>query len=795
MTTRAMMTKEASTVVSPGMSPTRPQPIASAGLTSDVARSRLQQDGPNAMPDTSIHPLINALTKFWAPVPWLLEASIVLELALHKYLEASVIAGLLVFNAGLAYFQEGHAQATLKALKSRLALNASVRRDGKWKTVPAADLVRGDVVKLSLGGVVAADVHLVEGSVLLDQSMLTGESLPLEAGPGFDTYAGALVRRGEATAEVTTTGLRTKFGKTAELVRTAHTASSQEKAVLRIVRNLAIFNGVIILLIGAYAYAHSMPWSEITPLLLTSVLAAIPVALPATFTLAAALGARALAKQGVLPTRLSAVDEAATIDVLCSDKTGTLTCNQLSVACVRPMPGFDEAHVLGMAALASSEGGQDSVDAAIRSASTQKLTSDLPKLTAFVPFDPAKKTSEATAIDAKGNILRIIKGAFTAITGLTAPSPNAGGIAGELEKQGFRVLAVAAGPPHSIQLMGLIALSDPPRTDSASLISELHGLGVRTVMITGDAPATAEIVARAMGLEGPVCPPGPIPHGVKPEDFAVFASILPEGKYDLVKAFQKSGNTVGMCGDGANDAPALRQAQIGIAVSTATDVAKSAAGVVLTEAGLGGIVAAVKQGRIIFQRILTYTLNSVIKKIAQVLLLAAGLVMTGHAVLTPLLMVIVMITGDFLAMSLTTDRVRPSETPNAWEIGKITSAGVIMGGFFLAYCLAVLAVGKFGLGLGIEALRTLSVVAIVFGSQATIYALRGRRALWGLRPTNWLILSSVADLLIITFLALVGIAMAPLPIYVVGGEFVGALAFGIILDGAKIPIFARLGIS
>lgn len=795
MTTRAMMTKEASTVVSPGMFPTRPQPIASAGLTSDVARSRLQQDGPNAMPDTSIHPLINALTKFWAPVPWLLEASIVLELALHKYLEASVIAGLLVFNAGLAYFQEGHAQATLKALKSRLALNASVRRDGKWKTVPAADLVRGDVVELSLGGVVAADVHLVEGSVLLDQSMLTGESLPLEAGPGFDTYAGALVRRGEATAEVTTTGLRTKFGKTAELVRIAHTASSQEKAVLRIVRNLAIFNGVIILLIGAYAYAHSMPWSEITPLLLTSVLAAIPVALPATFTLAAALGARALAKQGVLPTRLSAVDEAATIDVLCSDKTGTLTCNQLSVACVRPMPGFDEAHVLGMAALASSQGGQDSVDAAIRSASTQKLTSDLPKLTAFVPFDPAKKTSEATATDAKGNILRVIKGAFTAITGLTAPSPNAGGIAGELEKQGFRVLAVAAGPPHSIQLMGLIALSDPPRTDSASLISELHGLGVRTVMITGDAPATAEIVARAVGLDGPVCPPGPIPHGVKPEDFAVFASILPEGKYDLVKAFQKSGNTVGMCGDGANDAPALRQAQIGIAVSTATDVAKSAAGVVLTEAGLGGIVAAVKQGRIIFQRILTYTLNSVIKKIAQVLLLAAGLVMTGHAVLTPLLMVIVMITGDFLAMSLTTDRVRPSETPNAWEIGKITSAGVIMGGFFLAYCLAVLAVGKFGLGLGIEALRTLSVVAIVFGSQATIYALRGRRALWGLRPTNWLILSSVADLLIITFLALVGIAMAPLPIYVVGGEFVGALAFGIILDGAKIPIFARLGIS
>ena len=790
-----MSTLEAAAVASPG-APARPvQNAAPSGLTSDVARSRLQKDGPNSMPDTSVHPLRNALAKFWAPVPWLLEASIVLELVLHKYAEAAIIAGLLVFNAMLAYFQESHAQATLKALKSRLALNASVRRDEKWKTILAAELVRGDLVKLSVGSVVAADVHLIEGSVLLDQSMLTGESLPIEAGPGADTYAGALVRRGEATAEVTATGVHTKFGKTAELVRTAHVESSQEKAVLRIVRNLAIFNGVVILLIGAYAYAHAMPWSEITPLLLTSVLAAIPVALPATFTLAAALGARALAKKGVLPTRLSAVDEAATIDVLCSDKTGTLTANQLSVTSVRPMPGIDEAHVLGMAALASSEGGQDSVDAAIRSASLQKPASDLPKLTKFVPFDAAKKTSEATATDAKGSLKRIIKGAFTAVIGLTSPSPTAAGIADELEKQGFRVLAVAAGLPASMQLIGLIALSDPPRTDSASLISELDALGVRTVMVTGDASATATIAAHAVGLEGAVCPQGAIPDRVSLKDFAVFASILPEGKYDLVKAFQKNGHTVGMCGDGANDAPALRQAQIGIAVSTATDVAKSAAGVVLTEAGLGGIVSAVKEGRITFQRILTYTLNSVTKKVVQVLLLAIGLIMTGHAVLTPMLMVIVMITGDFLAMSLTTDRVQPSQIPNKWQIGKITSAGVMMGLCFLAYCVAVLAVGKFEMGLGTEALQTLSVIAIVYGSQATIYAIRARRHLWGQCPTIWMVSASVADLLIISTLAVCGIAMTPLPISVVAGEFAAAVAFGLILDGVKIPVFARLGIS
>lgn len=765
------------------------------GLTSDEARGRLEKDGPNAMPDTSAHPFRDALTKFWAPVPWLLEAAIGLQLVLHKDLEAAVIAGLLIFNAALAYFQEGRAQATLAALRSRLALNASARRDGVWKTIPAAELVRGDVVKLSLGSVVAADVHLVDGSVLLDQSMLTGESLPIEAGAGADTYAGALVRRGEATAMVTEIGVHTKFGRTAELVRAAHVVSSQQKAVLRIVQNLAIFDGAVILLIGAYAFIHQMPWSETIPLLLTSILASIPVALPATFTLASALGARALAKLGVLPTRLSAVDEAATINVLCSDKTGTLTRNELSVTSVRPMTGFDEEHVLGLAALASSTGGQDSVDAAIRAASAHKQASDLPKLTKFVPFDPARKISEATATDAKGDAQHIVKGAFTAVAGLTSPAPTAAGIAEGLEKQGFRVLAVAAGPSASMQLIGFIALSDPPRTDSISLISELKELGVGTVMVTGDAPTTAAIVAHEVGLDGAVCPPGAIPQAVKPQDFAVFAGILPEGKYNLVKAFQKGGHTVGMCGDGANDAPALRQAQIGIAVSTATDVAKSAAGVVLTEAGLGGIVAAVKEGRRTFQRILTYTLNSVIKKIVQLLLVAVGLIMTGHAVLTPMLMIILMFTGDFMSMSLTTDRVRPSATPNSWKIGKITLAAAILGGCYLAFCTAVLAYGRFEMHLGIDALRTLTLVSINNGSQFTIFAIRERRRFWGLRPSWWLVASTAAGAIVISAMAYFGIAMAPLSLAVIACEFAAAAVFGLILDAVKIPVFARLNIS
>ena len=768
---------------------------APTGLTNDEARRRLEQFGPNAVPDTSLHPLRRALTQFWAPVPWMLEAAIILEVALGKYVEAAIIAVLLAFNAALGFFQEGRAQATLAALKSRLALNASVRRDNVWATLPAAGLVPGDIVKLSLGAVVAADMRLTDGSVLLDQSMLTGESVPIEAGAGFETYAGALVRRGEAVAEVTATGTRTKFGRTAELVRTAHVESSQQKAVVRVVRNLAICNGVIIVILVGYARSLHMAVGEIVPLLLTAVLASIPVALPATFTLAAALGARALAKVGVLPTRLSAVDEAASIDVLCADKTGTLTRNELTVTAVHALPGFDEPHVLGLAALASSDGGQDPVDGAIRAAAAKSVVADLPKLSKFVPFDPATKMSEATAVDASGATVRAVKGAFAAVAALAPPPPDASTIGDQLAAQGFRVLAVAVGPPDALKLAGIIALSDPPRSDSAALIAELHTLGVRTVMLTGDAAATAAIVAHAIGLEGAVSPAWPIPDGVKPEDFAVFAGALPETKYNLVKAFQKSGHIVGMCGDGANDAPALRQAQMGIAVSTATDVAKSAAGIVLTKPGLEGIVASVKEGRVTFQRILTYTLNSVTKKIVQVLFLAAGLVMTGQAILTPLLMVIIMLTGDLLGMSLTTDNVRPSPMPNVWRIGALTIAGVFMGVSELVFCTAILAIAKFHLGLGIETLRTLAFVAVVFGNQATTYTNRERQRIGSSPPSRLLVGSSVVDVLIASTLATCGIAMTPLPVFVVGGILAAAAVFALVLDFAKVPVFTRLKIA
>jgi H+-transporting ATPase len=768
---------------------------APGGLSSGEARARLAKSGPNAMPDTSVHPLRTAIGKFWSPVPWMLEAAIVLQLVLGKYVEAGIIAGLLVFNAVLGLFQESRAQATLAALKSRLALNASVCRDGKWSTIAAADLVPGDVVKLSLGGIVAADMRLLSGNTLLDHSMLTGESVPIEATVGTQTFAGALVRRGAAVAVVTATGTNTRFGRTAELVRTAHVVSSQQKAVLLVVRNLAIFSGVVIvLLIGGALYLR-IPFADIVPLVLTAVLASIPVALPATFTLSAALGARALAARGVLSTRLTAVDEAGTMDVLCADKTGTLTRNALTVTMVWPSPGFDKGHVLSLAALASAEGSQDPVDSSIWAVASGDIKATALKLTDFTPFDPAKKMSEASATDSSGATLKILKGAFAVIAALSEPMPAAAAQASELEGKGFRVLAVATGAPSALKIAGLIALSDPPRDDSASLVTELHGLGVQVMMVTGDAPATAAIVAHAVGLDGATCPPGAIPADVRPDAYAVFAGVLPEDKYNLVKAFQHGGHIVGMCGDGANDAPALRQAQIGIAVSTATDVAKSAAGMVLTEPGLAGIVAAVREGRVTFQRIQTYTLNSILKKIVTSMLLVTGLVITGQAVLTPLLMVILMIAGDFLAMSLTTDNVDPSPTPNAWKIGNLTLAGIAIGMALLAFCGGGLAIGHYGLHLGIDRLRTLTFLLLVFGSQATLYAIRERRKMWGTRPSLWLVVSSVADIVIALMLAVGGIAMTPISAKVAVCVLVTAIVFSVALNAIKIPICRRLNIA
>jgi H+-transporting ATPase len=473
------------------------------GLSTGEAARRLAQFGPNAVAEERTHPITQVLRHFWAPVPWMLEATIALQIAIGERTEPIMVAALLILNVALGVFQESRANAALALLRQRLALRVRVERDRAWTDALAADLVQGDIVQLSLGAVVPADLRIVTGSLLLDQSTLAGESIATETGPGKTIFAGALVRRGEAIGEVTATGTHSYFGRAAELVRIAHIESSEQQAVLGIMRNLTIVNFAVVVAMVAYAHAIAMTVPQIIPLVLMALLSAVPVALPATFTLAATLGAKTLAPKGVLLTRLSALHEAAMIDVLRANKTGTLTANELAVTAVCALKeGYSEEDVLAAAALASSAEGQDPIDAAIRSiVRHQRERREPVRLLRFRPFDPVSKTAEAVAIDRDGNELQVAKGAPAAV--------------------------------------GVVAL-----------LTQLAA-----------AVATAATVARAIGLEGQSARRRRSLQMSAPDDFAVYAGVFPKDKFRLVKAFQKRGHAVGVCGDGANDAPALRQAQ------------------------------------------------------------------------------------------------------------------------------------------------------------------------------------------------------------------------------------------
>ena len=767
------------------------------GLSSAEATRRRAEYGANAVVEEKTSILKRVASHFWAPVPWMLEATILLQIVIGQRLTALIIALLLVLNVILGVVQENRAGAALALLKQRLSLKSRVKRDNAWLDVPAADLVPGDVVQVSLGDIVPADITLTSGSLLVDQSMLTGESIPVETDAGKTTYAGSLVRRGEATATVVATGARTYYGRTAELVSIAHVESAEQKAVLAVVRNLTVINFVIAVGIVAYALSISISVQQITLLVLTALLSAVPVALPATFTLAAALGARTLATKGVLLTRLSALHEAATIDVLCSDKTGTLTLNELTVAAVQPVKsGYDETDIIGFAALASSTAGDDPINSAIREkVSKDKSSAHAPLgATSFTPFDPTTKSATATAM-AGGQEIRIIKGAPAAVAAFAVIDANAASQLDALNRAGYRTLAVAAGPAESLELIGFVAFGDPPRPDSAELLAELRSLGVLPVMVTGDAAATAATIAHAIGLDGKVCLPGEIPESVGPNDFAVYAGVFPEQKFELVKAFQRQGHAVGMCGDGANDAPALRQAQMGIAVSTATDVAKAAAGIVLTEPGLGGIVAAIREGRSAFQRVLTYTLMILVNKCVTLVVLGIGLIITGHAVLTPLLQALAMLTNDFVTMARAADRARPSPYPNAWRVRNLTLAAIPLGAFRLFYLLVILSLSWYFLDLTPEQTQTLTFVMLGFAGQGNVYVLRERGRLWRSRPAPIMALASACDVTLMGCFAAFGILMSPLPLWIIGMLIATTLVFTLAMDTIKLAVFAHLRID
>ncbi|HEV2456200.1 MAG TPA: HAD-IC family P-type ATPase, partial [Verrucomicrobiae bacterium] len=614
---------------------------------------------------------------------------------------------------------------------------------------------------------------------------------------GKTAYAGALVRGGEANGVVTATGARTFFGRTAELVRTAHTANRQEHEIVRVVRDLFVLNvGLIVIVFGA-AHLRGLTLEYTLPLALTILLASIPVALPATFTLAAAVGSMELSKFGVLVTRLSALHDIASMTVLCTDKTGTLTRNEATVSAMRPADNFSEEQLLRAAWLASDPAGLDPVDGAmVRAANLRNLAGNGATRIEFKPFDPATKRSEA-AFRGAGGILRYTKGAPIVIARLCdVPESLWLSQAQELAAHGQRLLGVAAGFEGAMRFAGLIGLEDAVREDSRTVVQTIQNAGVRIVMITGDNALTARTVAEQVGIPPLVCPPEAL-HGNLGEqtlENSVFAGVFPEDKFKLVRAFQRLGAVVGMSGDGVNDAPALRQAEAGIAVANATDVAKAAAAIVLTQPGLANVATAIEISRCVFQRMIAYTLNMLSKKVELMLLLVAGFLFTGHKPLTPMLLVLIIFLNDFLTMALTTDRMSVSRQPNLWQTRPIAVAGVFFGLLRLVFTFGVFALGHYALQFDMPHLQTLTFATVVLGSQAGVYLLRERGHCWASRPSRAMIASTVLGLGVTAFIALSGWHFPAIPPRLLAAIAGAAVIYFLGLDWIKVWLFARLSL-
>ncbi len=772
--------------------------ISLEGLSSHEANVRLRESGPNTIAEEVRRPWRALVAKLWAPVPAMLAGAIVLEWTLGRSTEAIFMAALLVFNVGLSFFQEQRAQGALALLRQQLVIQARVLRDGKWQGLPAADLVPGDVIHLQAGDLVPADVQLSDGAALIDQSALTGEALPVEVEPGATANAGTMVKGGGATGQVTATGFRTAFGRTAELVRVAKTPSHLEAIIMTIVRYLIALDLLLVVALLGYAHVAGLPLTDVAPFALILLVASVPVALPATFTLASALGTLELAHHGVLVTHLAAIEEAAGLEVLCTDKTGTLTENRLQVADLHPYPPHTRERLLELAAIASDPASQDPIDRAILAAAVgQGVPVGAATRLSFTPFEPATRRATAS-VRIDGELWEVTKGAPAVIvSAVAAADPRIEQDVTRLAAQGHRVLAVAAGPAGSLRVIGLVALEDPVRPDAKALVERLQGLGIRVQMVTGDNLVTAQSVAAKLGLGGRACQAEVLrgAPGASVLECDIFARVFPEDKFRLVQTLQQMGKVVGMTGDGVNDAPALKQAEVGIAVSGATDAARAAASLVLTTAGLSEIVAALETSRRIYQRLTTYTLNKIIKTIQISLLLSLGLILGGAFVTSPRLVVLLLFANDFVTMAIATDRVTPPQRPSRWDVSRL-----LLSAACLALPLVVLSFGvvwavRDGLGMAALEVQTAVFVWLVFSGQATVYLCRERGPFWRSLPSRWLGLSSLADIMIVSLLASQGWLMAAIPWPTIAGLLAVSAAFLVAADGLKVRIFRAFGLS
>jgi H+-transporting ATPase len=716
------------------------------GLTPDEVQKRLEEYGPNTLVETRFNPVLKFLGYFWGPIPWMIEVAAILSAIVQHWVDLVIILVLLLFNAVVGFWQEFQAANAVEALKKQLALKARALRGGKWVEIPASQLVPGDVVRLRLGDIIPADVKLVEGEYLnVDQSALTGESLPVEKKSGDAAYSGSVVQQGEMVAMVATTGSKTYFGKTAQLVSEAKSVSHFQKAVLTIgdyLIYLSLLLAAILVLVMLFRGAGIFTLVQFALILLV---AAIPVALPAVLSMTMAIGAVELSKRKAIVTRLEAIEEMAGMDILCSDKTGTLTQNQLTLGSPVLFAAANAQELILEASLASKEEDRDPIDlAVIAGLTTPELLAKYEQVN-FVPFDPINKRTEAEVKDPEGKSFKVTKGAPQVILEICRPEAtvmkNALAKVQELASQGYRTLGVArADGNNNWQFTGILPLYDPPRPDSKETIQKAKEHGIQITMVTGDNLAIAKEISAQLGLGTKVFaaqelfPVGdnqpPITKRIaeQMEKADGFAQVFPEHKFEIVKVLQDQGHIVGMTGDGVNDAPALKQANTGIAVSGATDAARSAADLVLTAPGLSVIVKAVEEARKIFERMNSYAIYRITETIRIMMFVVLAMIVFNFYPITTIMIILLALLNDLPIMTIAFDRTWLDPKPVKWNMRRVLTLATTLGAVGVIQTFGMLVIGKTLMHLSQDQIPSLIYIKLAVAGHLTLFVTRTRHS-------------------------------------------------------------------
>ncbi|MEM4501428.1 MAG: plasma-membrane proton-efflux P-type ATPase [Thermofilaceae archaeon] len=770
------------------------------GLTSEEVAERLEIYGPNLVPEKRENIITSFLKKFTGLTPCTIEVAAAISFILGKYVDFTIMVLLLLVNAIIGVIHGYRAGKAVEMLKSRLKVTVKALRDGKWVDIAAEQIVPDDVVKLSMGDIVPADGVILDGSITVDESALTGESIPVEKGVNDDVYAGTTVVRGEAVIKIVATGVRTRFGKTIELVQIARPRLLIEEITNGITKWLLLADSFFIILVVAKLILTGLGISDLLPLALTLLLASIPIALPAMTTITLALGSVELAKSGIIIRRLEAVEAASMMDVICLDKTGTITENRIIVERVIPLDNrYSEKDILRYAALASEEITKDPIDNAIRRKAEEiGAITDAVEVLEFKPFTPETKRSEAL-VRVHGRELRIVKGAPQALLQIAANSDKEGieEIIRDLGEEGLRPLAVAIEDQRNvIKIIGLLGLYDRPREDSKQFIDVMKKLGVVPKMVTGDNVHVARAVASRIGIgEKAISLRGISKEHLAEvvEDVEVFAEVVPEDKHGIVEALQRRGHVVGMTGDGVNDAPALKKADLGIAVSGATDVAKSAASAVLTSPGLREIADIIRLGRTTYRKIVVWTINKIVKTFSIVYFVAASTLLLGIPILTPTHMILMLFLYDFVTLSISIDVLRPSERPERWNMRKLVAISTMLGVVKLTELFAALYIAKL-INLSYPQLQSFMFHILLLSGLLNILNFREAGMFWNSRPSNYMLLAITIDGIVATTLVWRGIIIPALPLYAIALAFIYVIAVTLLVtDVAKIAVYRLFG--